>query len=273
MKRYIRSATEVNPFNMKTTGTSYYDRFLNEKDLKYMQDEKNLTGKIVWGTPQEYFDECAEMFGKSVNQLIRSRSDGDDKQYAEMMKNGVKFDLPYLHKLDGLQEGLHRMLAAAMAFGWDVKVPWLEIQPYDMDRYNEAKLAREASDYFNWSLGDVISKADRNISDWESPVPDNFETLFAREIEKCAAEDGHNIEVDIEVREVEGHPKVAVYLLSYDGYELPASRPHEKGPWLEDMFDIDANSDSNEISELDLDDIDLDDIDSDDDDIASLLFK
>ena len=56
MKRYIRSSTTSHDvFDTTTTHMSYYDRFLNAKDLKYMQEAKNLDGKIVMMTLDEYF--------------------------------------------------------------------------------------------------------------------------------------------------------------------------------------------------------------------------
>ena len=41
-------------FSDKTTNMSYYDDFLDPKELKYMQREKNRDGKIIQMTPKEY---------------------------------------------------------------------------------------------------------------------------------------------------------------------------------------------------------------------------
>jgi len=135
MKRYIRLSTtpQKDVFNLGTTGTSYYDRVLNDDGLAYMQESKNLTGEIVWGTPREYFEKCADMFNTSVDSLIEQRSDGLEKEYAHDLASGEQYDLPYIFEEDQSQEGLHRMLAAAIAFGWNCKVPWLEVKPYNVD--------------------------------------------------------------------------------------------------------------------------------------------
>jgi len=66
----IFSATKLDPsscIDENTTGTSYYDSFLNSKDLRYMESAKNRTGHIEYLTPLEYYQECAnKVFNSSV---------------------------------------------------------------------------------------------------------------------------------------------------------------------------------------------------------------
>ena len=121
MKRVIVASTHTpNPFKMDTT-TSYYNNFLNETDLKYMQDSKNRTGEVVMMSPTEYYEECAnEIFeGTSVARLKleRKASPGLVDKYEADMTNGDKFPLCYLNYADNSQEGLHRMMAAGQAYG------------------------------------------------------------------------------------------------------------------------------------------------------------
>lgn len=147
MKRYIKyisasintdaidtSVFNNTPFKPDTT-TSYYNDFLNSKDLEYMQAEKNRTGEIVMMTPDEYIQECADkVFNGRVDaeglkyqrSLSRTESGGSLlEKYADDMKSGDKFPLCYINYADHNQEGLHRMMAAGEAFGWDKKYPVL----------------------------------------------------------------------------------------------------------------------------------------------------
>ena len=133
MKRIILSSTSI-PFGPKcpfkeSTGVSYYDNFLNSADLHYMETHKNRTGKVVMMTPEEYYQECAtKVFTTSSDKLKAQRLANDlvDK-YAQDMKSGDKFPLPYINYPDHGQEGLHRMMAAGNVWGWDTQFPVLVV--------------------------------------------------------------------------------------------------------------------------------------------------
>lgn len=151
MIRIFESVNPKNVFNTTTTGTSYYDDFLNPKDLKYMQEEKNLDGKIVYMTPKEYFEECANNIfdGRvTVSQLLQSRkSDYLADEYAERMEIGIVFDLCYLNYANNNQEGLHRMLAFSKLFGWDSeKAPILVVTVFDEDEEKVREIRKEAGE-------------------------------------------------------------------------------------------------------------------------------
>lgn len=138
MKRYIRCSTSSNPdiFELDTH-VSYYNNFLNEKDLAYMQKAKNRTGEIEYMTPTQYYEECADkIFEVSVSRLKKQRSANANliSEYKKNMLAGDKFPLCYLNYADQTQEGLHRMMAAGEAFGWDVKVPVLCVNVFDEQR-------------------------------------------------------------------------------------------------------------------------------------------
>lgn len=136
MKRYIQNVTHaarVSPFELDTH-VSYYNNFLDEEDLKYMQRSKNRTGKIVDMSPSEYYHECAtRIFDTTVEALQQQRraSEGLVEQYMQDMLNGDKFPLCYLNYPDNAQEGLHGMMAAGEAFGWDTKFPVLVVEAVD----------------------------------------------------------------------------------------------------------------------------------------------
>lgn len=136
MKRYIYSATSSSRDVFKLdTGTSYYNSFLNDKDLAYMEKSKNRTGKIVYMTPAQYYHECATNIFEdtTVENLKMQRKSNSDyvQQYKKSMIAGDEFPLCYLNYADRSQEGLHRMMAAGEAFGWDVEFPVLVVTAVD----------------------------------------------------------------------------------------------------------------------------------------------
>lgn len=250
MKRYILCSEDPassQPFDLHKTGMSYYDNFLNEKDLKYMQDAKNLTGEIVYMTPSTYYSECAKNIFKgrvSSDDLIEQRmaSRGQDgyegrlvDQYAEEMRKGDIFPICVLNYADDGQEGLHRMLAAGKAFGKDTKFPVLVVKPYDMEKWEESKLYSEVRDYARYDLEDAVDKAVDDLSDWTGPIPENIENSLATAIEHNAkvAEEPHEIRVKL----VRDGLIIEVILTEYDGYEIDFITKNSK-IHLDDMFDV-----------------------------------
>ena len=102
MKRYILSSKtktvdidtsmfKGTPFQCKTW-MSYYDNFLNEKDLAYMQKAKNRTGEIVMMSPNSYYEQCS-VFGFGhyvpVAKLEQERrANKKVEKYKTMMEQG-----------------------------------------------------------------------------------------------------------------------------------------------------------------------------------------
>lgn len=120
-------------FDTSITGFSYYDNFLNDKDLKYMQEAKGLTGSIEYLTPKEYFEEVSKMFGTSAERQIQSTA--SDTLNIEHLKEVIlkykrKFPLTYLNFTNDSQEGRHRMYVAGELFGWDTKFPVLIVKSF-----------------------------------------------------------------------------------------------------------------------------------------------
>ena len=271
MKIYIKSSLDYSnmfvgtPFKCDTI-TSYYNNFLNEKDLAYMQKAKNRTGEIVMMSPNEYFKESAEKIfhnRQSIDQLKRSREidSKSNAEYKEAMKNGAKFPLCYLNYADNTQEGLHRMMVAGDLYGWDTKFPVLIVTVADQEWEDHINTVRAAHDFLNYDFEKVCKEAAYNLSDWKSAPPDNFVDLLKEEVIKEAKqyEDGYDIDVDIEIEEIDDHPQVRIYLTRYDDYEFEvASQPVKI--WLDDLFDLEGESASNDIDIDDLEDLDIADL-------------
>lgn len=249
MKIYIRATTENHDVFEMSTHTSYYDNFLNEKDLEYMRKAKNRDGKIVMMTPDEYYKEASKIFRRNsdrntdVASLVRQRSNEYTDRYVEDMKNGDKFPLPYLNYADNSQEGLHRMLAAKRAFGQDVKYPVLVVTIYDMDRHNQWKIMQEASDFERRNFYDLVDNMERDLGDWSIAPPKDLAEKAEQYLVTSASKRGADITVECEIQDYDGHDRLDVYLTSYNGYEFPTVTRMENSPWIENMFKTSEDDD------------------------------
>lgn len=92
------------------TNTSHQDLL----DLEYAKSKGYHGAYIAEMSPDEYMERCSKEIFKNP---IEDTYDGMDRKsdtnkYAEMMKSGTKFDMPYLDTLNKGQEGRHRALAA-----------------------------------------------------------------------------------------------------------------------------------------------------------------
>lgn len=250
-------------FDTHTTHMSYYDRFLNPKDLEYMQESKNLTGEIEMMTPEEYFQYASEVFGYkfSVDDLIAQRSDEFLEKYIDDMRNGDVFPLCFINLADNSQEGLHRMLAAALVFGWDVEYPVLVVRPYDEELWAGMKRDEKVRDYMNYDLRHFINQAEANLGDWDEPVPEDIVDQFKKEIEDLAQQQGDSIDVDCELDEgrnsAGSSPRIITYLNRYNDIVLEEPVQSTDYAWLENMFDLDYQEKDIDEELLDLDEADL----------------
>lgn len=83
----------------------------------YFNREKNIKIDIVDMSVDVYIREAKKLLSTSWGRAtVNRKSTNSDKVeiYAEKMKQGVKFPLPYLSYIDGLQDGLHRVEAAKL---------------------------------------------------------------------------------------------------------------------------------------------------------------
>ena len=105
---FEKAAGEYRGFKTNDTGTSYYNDLLEKGKAE-----------IVEMAPEEYIKECAYYIftDSTLEKTLRGRVDGDlqdTEKYAQMMREGIKFNTPYLNYKDEGQEGLHRAVAAYM---------------------------------------------------------------------------------------------------------------------------------------------------------------
>lgn len=275
MKRYIKAADEFtdSPFR-RTTGTSYGDDFLNPEDLKYMQEAKNRTGRIVMMSPNDYFKACSAYGFEnyvSVSNLKKQR--GQDyklnNKYKKMMQDGVKFDMCYINYADHTQEGLHRMMVAGELYGWDTKFPVLVIEVYDKQREEEWKKIRAFNDFTIHKFDDLCKDAAYQIANTPTP-PDNFTELLRDKIVELAKNyNGQSYDIDVEIESdvLDGEHRLSIFVTRFKDY-IPEVWSNPCELWLENIFSY-----RTELSDEEINDMLPDNPDDDDIDISDFFFK
>ena len=94
----------------------------------YKRFEKGLDSRIEYMTGDQYIEKCAnDIFHMSMEKTLSPVDWDIVHKYANDMKNGDKFPIPYLDYHYKQQEGRHRALAFKEAFGKDAVMPVLII--------------------------------------------------------------------------------------------------------------------------------------------------
>lgn len=248
MKRYIRAAVSTDSvFDVGDTHVSYYNEFLDPDGQKYMQNSKNRTGEIVYMSPDEYFKTCAEdIFGIPIQKLKdqRAADAADIAEYTEAMKRGDKFPLCFVNYADKSQEGLHRMMAAGNAFGWDTKFPVLVVKALDEDLERRRKAQDSLREYERYDFKHIVEQAQEELSNWDDMAPPDILTRLEQAVKQAAANpddadiNPHDIQVEAEAYERNGGVRIKVYLAEFDGIEEDRWAGSYVELWLDDMFDL-----------------------------------
>lgn len=287
MKLYVKASISPNIFDTSTTGMSYYDNFLNEKDLAYMQQAKNLTGEIVMMSPKEYYERCSrDIFNgrSSVKDLKQSRESSKFKdntsfidKYKSLMQSGTKFPLCTLNYANPTQEGLHRMYAAGELYGWNTKFPVLVVEDFDKEKAERWRNLDKLNDFERYDFKDICEDAIGNLIDkyYGNGVPDNVLDLIAEEVEAAAKSKGYDLKVRVEEQDLDGEIQYLVKIESFNNFINPnvdceeaPFKYWESSLWADLNFDEKSEMTSEEARKL-ADDYDIDLSD----DILSLFFK
>lgn len=251
MYRYIR-ASKYDPdsvIDVTTTGTSYYDNFLNPHDLQYMEKSKNRTGEVVKMSPSGYYQECADkIFHTSVSNLMSQRSrDTESIDYlTKQIESGDKFDLPYINYAEAGQEGLHRMMVLGNLIGWNTKFPVLVVDYLD----EHAEIVAEVSSELRKAISEAVE-----YSYTLDSLPQDLIDQIQYELDRRSVDD----ESEIKVKLVSDNDKLIV--VSAVGFEDDI-----KYEIIKEYLNIREDSDDLELSDDDLEDLD-------DTDLLDLLFK
>ena len=281
MKRYIRyiqasdtSAIDTSVFDgvpiVPHTGFSYYDDFLDEKELAYKQKAKNRTGEVVLMSPNQYYEDCS-LYGfshvVSVDNLKSQRRANSSSVdwLTEQLDQGKKFNLPYINYVDHAQEGLHRMMVLGDKYGWDTKFPVLVVRAYDQKIEDEWKKIGELDDFTQHLFKHICNDAADDIVRRYPSCPDNFTELLHDEIIEVAktyySDESYDIDVEIDTDIVDGYHRILIYVSRYFDY-VPEVLSNACELWLENLYDLDEVINSN-----------LPDDPEDDVDISDLFFK
>lgn len=235
----------------KRTGVSYYNDFLNPKTLEYMESEKNLTGKVVMMSPDEYYKECAKHCwpgrNVTVEKLKYERGELGAKTIEKLKKVLTyykrKLCMPMINYADPGQEGLHRMYVIGELYGWDFKVPVLQIKHFDDDRAKKAAEEKRKSD-IDWK----VEKALQHAFHFEYVDKEEFENQLQYSLDR-----EFQFVDDIKVPdEIHLQDNDESFILTFEGYEYPIEKDEIK--WKEPEFDPDDEIDVEdfELSEEDL---------------------
>lgn len=226
-------------FDINNTNMSYYNDFLKPSEIEYYKRNKNRIGKVIQMTPREYYDDCAKfIFNQSASNLEKSRENENTEKYKDAMLSGETFPMCVIDYADKGQEGLHRMLAAAQLFGWNIKYPVLAIYVYDEQRENEWKMRKDLYAYIDWNFKEdckeVCYKLEE-LPDIEPPI--NLLEMtndFMNQINT-------DVEVKSELFEDRGNIKLKIIPISYKGIDVsdyidPNMVAYDV--FLEDIFDL-----------------------------------
>ena len=91
-----------------------YEGFSTTMGLAFDKDLEAGKGFIAEMSPDEYLDRIAFEIFQTTRERAIVCDYSNVKEYAEMMANGVKFDMGYLDYTDKGQEGRHRAMAARL---------------------------------------------------------------------------------------------------------------------------------------------------------------
>ena len=95
----------------------------------YMRYEKGQDAKVEYMTAKDYMQGCSEIFNKNIDYLYKNLPEKSNvDKYAKAMLEGDKFPIPNLDYVNYGQEGRHRALAVAKAFGEDAIFPVIVIK-------------------------------------------------------------------------------------------------------------------------------------------------
>lgn len=204
-------------FDLSTTGcTGSWQDLLKGIDTDYYKNKKNLKGKIVQMSPNEYYNECAKMFnsrnGSTTNpeRLKQQRRTDNGEDYNDKLKEVIlekkkKFPIPVLDlSYNPGQEGLHRMMVAGDLFGWNTKFPVLFVETYDKVR--QERIEKDvAQKEFNYRMDDIL----RGLKSYSYYDLEEFCEMLSEKVEDwydqspILSENGNELEVQIYSDEID----------------------------------------------------------------------
>ena len=251
--------TGNNIFDTSTTGVSFYNELIpGSSEERYYKEEKNLYGKIVNLTPQQYFEACVKYAfpNSSVDKLKQERQ--RDTESLETIKtvidNGVQLPMTIVNIAQQTQEGLHRMYVVGEMFGWDSNsYPVLVVDYFDKEKQKNIDKLKHDNEIEQRIKEAVLEACEYKYSSFEDFVEELQWTINSSFKFFDEFEDVEDIPFEIKKE----NELITVTVLDV--------------PFIFNESDINITSDKPEID--DLDDLDLENILIDDMDIEELLSK
>ena len=113
--KILELLNESSPFHADTTEMPFYDNMMANPD--YFAREKGLLSHLLHMSPMEYVSKVAQSKSITKEVMLGNRDPAKISEYANLMKDGVKFPILTLDYSSGRlsQEGLHRAFAAQEA--------------------------------------------------------------------------------------------------------------------------------------------------------------
>jgi hypothetical protein len=90
-----------------------YDAILFKKIDQIPQIYNNWYGEVKWMTEKEYLLECAKFQDTTIDDQYRYIAPQNVNKIKDNMRNGIKYNMPYLNYVKKEQEGRHRVFAAS----------------------------------------------------------------------------------------------------------------------------------------------------------------
>jgi len=90
-----------------------FDSILFNQLSNLPQKYHDWYGEIKFLSPEEYINECAKLQDTSYQDQFKYINKSNVDDIKENMRNGVKYNMPYLNYVNKQQEGRHRVIAAS----------------------------------------------------------------------------------------------------------------------------------------------------------------
>lgn len=178
----------IMPFDLSKPGRQT-EEFLTAKvgnvsGHDYQKYEKGKDSQVVWMTCDQYIDKCINDIFDSTYEATVTNAVAQDKvkEYAQAMRDGSIFPVPYLNYVTNNQEGRHRLFAFKMINGPDAKAPVLVIKPTEdvsdeeIEDYCKRRWGSYWEDFFD-TLKDRYNKSNEDENNEEDLEVDDSEDI------------------------------------------------------------------------------------------------
>lgn len=165
----LKNLNEDNSYGFFKTVSSIpdYDKVLFGKNNELPKKYEHWEGEIKWMTKEKYLQECSKLQNTSYSDQFRYIIDWKVQRIMEKMKEGVKFDIPYLNYVENQQEGRHRVVAADNLGQKYIPILILSSEEYD-DEDSSLELSDMVGRWDDLVIKDGTYYCKFILTDWKS---------------------------------------------------------------------------------------------------------